>query len=133
MNGQGNPYKIHKNPVKRLIAAAGYSWKGLCAVMRTEPAFRLEVFIACLLIPLALVLDITKAQHIILVFSVVFVLILELINTAIERVIDRISFERHELSKEAKDIGSAIVMLGIVSALFTWVAVLFLWQSVSPA
>jgi diacylglycerol kinase (ATP) len=117
-----------KHGVTRLLYALGYSWNGLCAALRTEEAFRLEVLLACLLIPLALILDLTMVQHVLLVFAVFLVLIVELLNTGIERVVDRISFERNELSKEAKDLGSAAVLLSLLFAGFTWISVLFLWK-----
>ncbi|HEY8964081.1 MAG TPA: diacylglycerol kinase [Alphaproteobacteria bacterium] len=117
-----------KRGIARLKAALGNSWAGLCTTLRTEIAFRQEMLLACFFIPCALIMDVTLMQHIMLVFSIVLVLIVELLNTAIERVVDRISFDRHELSKEAKDIGSAAVLIALIFAAFTWIAILFLWK-----
>ncbi len=85
-----------------------------------ETAFRQEVFLSCFLIPFSLWLGESAVERALLIGSVVFVLMMEIINTAIERAIDRISFERHELSKEAKDMGSAAVLLSLIFAAIVW-------------
>jgi len=79
---------------------------------------------AAILIPLGLYLGETAVERLLLCVSVMFVLLVELLNTAIERAIDRISFEKHELSKEAKDMGSAAVLLSILIAIFSWIVIL---------
>lgn len=117
-----------KKGLTRIFSAYFNSWHGLCATFRTEAAFRQEIFLACLFIPVSLMLDVTMMQHVMLIFSIVLVLIVELLNTAIERVVDRISLERHDLSKEAKDMGSAAVLLSLIFAVFVWIGVLFFWQ-----
>jgi diacylglycerol kinase (ATP) len=105
--------------MKRLIKAFGYSMNGLCSCMK-EAAFRQEVFLSVFLIPFSFWLGETAVERALLIGSIVFVLMMEVINTAIERAIDRISFDRHELSKEAKDMGSAAVLLSLIFAGTVW-------------
>ena len=110
--------------IKRIINAFFFSMHGFAACFRTEEAFRQEVYLAIIMIPLGLWLGGTGLEKIALVGSVMLVLIVEILNTAVERAIDRISFEKHELSKEAKDMGSAAVFLSLVLCGFTWAVVL---------
>lgn len=110
--------------VKRIINAFFFSMHGFAACFRTEEAFRQEVYLAIIMIPLGLWLGGTGLEKVALVGSVMLVLIVEILNTAVERAIDRISFEKHELSKEAKDMGSAAVFLSLVLCGFTWAVVL---------
>lgn len=110
--------------IKRIINAVFYSLQGLRDCFYKEAAFRQETFFALVLIPLGLWIGDTWPQRFFLAGSVFFVLIIELLNAAIERAIDRISFERHELSKEAKDMGSAAVFLAIIQAVIVWVVIL---------
>ena len=105
---------------KRLVSALGYSYFGLRACFVSEEAFRQEVFLALLLIPISFWIGETSAEKLLLCSSVLLVLIIELLNTAVERAIDRISFEKHELSKEAKDMGSAAVLLSLLLAGIVW-------------
>jgi diacylglycerol kinase (ATP) len=118
-----SPDKKHKG-LRRLWNAVFHSINGFRACFRTEEAFRQELVLAAVLIPLGLYLGGSGVERLLLCLSVMFVLLVELLNTSIERAIDRISFERHELSKESKDMGSAAVMLSILIALFTWVVIL---------
>lgn len=106
--------------LRRLISACRYSAAGLRVCFRAEEAFRQEVLAAVFFIPLGLWLGETGCEKILLVAVIVLLMIAELMNSAIERVVDRISLERHELSKEAKDIGSAAVLLALLLAIFTW-------------
>ncbi len=110
--------------LKRIVNAFFYSVHGLRACMKTEEAFRQEVIVAAILIPLGLWLGISPAEKALLAGSILLILIVEILNSAIERAIDRISFERHELSKEAKDMGSAAVMLSILLAALCWAVIL---------
>ncbi|MEX6230093.1 diacylglycerol kinase [Providencia hangzhouensis] len=110
----------------RVIKAAGYSLKGLKAAWVNEAAFRQESVAAIIAIFIAFYLDISYIDRILLVSSVVLVAIVELLNSAIEAVVDRIGSEYHELSGRAKDIGSAAVFVSIALALFIWALVL--WQ-----
>lgn len=110
----------------RIIKAAGYSYKGLSAAWQHEAAFRQELVVTLLAIILAVWLDVGAIARILLIGSVALVMIVEILNSAIEAVVDRIGSEHHELSGRAKDMGSAAVSLAIVLALFVWGAVL--WQ-----
>ncbi|WOB91385.1 diacylglycerol kinase [Providencia sp. PROV175] len=114
----------------RVIKAAGYSLKGLKAAWVNEAAFRQESVAAIIAIFIAFYLDISYIDRILLVSSVVLVAIVELLNSAIEAVVDRIGSEYHELSGRAKDIGSAAVFVSIGLALFIWVLVL--WKRYFP-
>jgi diacylglycerol kinase (ATP) len=108
----------------RLVKATGYSCEGLLAAFKSEPAFALEVVLCLFLIPTALVLDLRPFIKTLLISSLLLVLIVELINSAIEAAIDRISLDKHPLSKKAKDIGSAAVFLSIINAIALWTAAL---------
>ena len=112
----------------RLWRATGYSLQGLRAAYRSEAAFRQELALAALLIPAALVLaafsPVTWTQCALLVAGVLLVLLVELLNSAIESVVDRISDERHALSERAKDAGSAAVLVALVLCAAVWALVL---------
>jgi diacylglycerol kinase (ATP) len=110
--------------LRRLWHAFRYSLEGLAAALRGQEAFRLEIVVAGLLIPLALLADVGAAGRALLVGSVLAVLVVELINSALEAVVDRISLERHELSKQAKDLGSAAVLVSMAGALAVWLLLL---------
>ena len=110
--------------ITRLIKAFGYSMQGLKWGMM-QPAFRVEVIGLAILLPCAFVFAQSAMQFVLLVGSLLLVLIVELLNSAIETAIDRISLERHELSGRAKDMGSAAVLLALVNAAIIWVAVLW--------
>jgi len=116
--------QIKQRDLKRIWLASKYSWMGLRAAYREEPAFRYEVHAAMVLIPLAVWLADTFVAGVAMIGAVLFVLLIELINSAIEAAIDRIGPERHELSARAKDLGSAAVAVAIVIAILVWVAVL---------
>ena len=118
-----NPHKGNKG-ITRAFRAAVNSWNGLVFAVREESAFRQELTLASLLIPLSFVLPVSPAEHIILFGSVILVLIVELLNSSVEAAIDRISFEKHDLSQRAKDFGSAAVMLALILCLFSWVCIL---------
>jgi diacylglycerol kinase (ATP) len=108
----------------RLWLATLNSLRGLRHCYYSEAAFRQEVWAACVLIPLALWLGRTGVERVLLVGSVLFVMIVELLNTGIEVVVDRISHERHHLSGFAKDLGSSAVLLALLLAVITWVLAL---------
>jgi len=118
-----SPYK-GKTGVKRLINAFGYSLSGLRSAFRHEDAFRQEVLLAAVFIPAALMLPVAAAGRALLLASVFLVLIVELLNSAVEAVVDRISLENHELAKRAKDIGSAAVMLSLLNMTVVWIVIL---------
>jgi len=113
-----------KRGFARLRAAAVYSVEGLRACFASEEAFRLEIMLAVVLTPLAFWLGDSPAERGLLLVAIVLVLLVELLNSAIEAVVDRIGLEYHALSKKAKDIGSAAVFISLVSFVVLWVAVL---------
>ena len=112
----------------RLWPAARYAFQGLVATYRHEAAFRQELLLAAALIPVALALalcsPLTWTQCALLIVSVLLVLLVELLNSAIESLVDRISDERHALSKRAKDTGSAAVLMTLVICALVWALVL---------
>lgn len=109
--------------LKRIISATRYSAEGLLAALRSEAAFRLELYLAAVLIPLAFYVQVSSAERALLIASVFLILIVELINSGIEAIVDRISLEKHPLSKKAKDVGSAAVFMSLVCAFIVWVIV----------
>lgn len=109
----------------RIIKAVGYSYKGLIAAWRNEAAFRQELVVGTVAIILAVWLDVGTIARILLIGSLVLVVIIEIINSAIEAVVDRVGTEYHELSGRAKDMASAAVFLAVMLALFVWVSVLW--------
>lgn len=111
--------------IKRIINAAGYSWKGICSAYKHEAAFRQELWLAIVLVPAGIYLGGTLIDKAMLVSSVLFVLVVELLNSAVESVVDRISDEHHELAGRAKDMGSAAVFFALVITAIVWTAVLF--------
>lgn len=111
--------------ITRIIKAAGYSWKGVRAAWINEAAFRQEAVAVILAIIIACFLDVDVITRVLLIGSVVLVMIVEILNSAIEAVVDRIGSEFHELSGRAKDMGSAAVLMAILVALFTWVSLLW--------
>jgi diacylglycerol kinase (ATP) len=118
-----SPFK-GKTGLTRIWAAMFYSTAGLKAAYRHEDAFRQEAWLALILIPTALFLPASGIGHALMISSVLLVLIVELINSAIEAAIDRISLEKHSLSKRAKDIGSAAVLLALINVIATWALIL---------
>jgi diacylglycerol kinase (ATP) len=119
-----SPFK-GKTGITRLINALRYSLDGFAAAYRHEDAFRQETLLAVVLIPLALFLPATAIGKALMIGSVILVLIVELLNSAVEAVVDRVSLERHHLAKRAKDIGSAAVLLALINVVATWSLVLF--------
>ena len=116
-----NPWKRTRG-VRRVLRAAGYSLQGLAAAFRHESAFRQEVLLALVLIPLALLGERPTLHRVAMIASVVLVLIVELINSAVEAVVDRVSTEANPLSKRAKDYGSAAVFLALALVAVTYAA-----------
>ena len=108
-----NPHK-GRTGLDRIIRATGYSLSGLKKAYQGESAFRQETWLAIVLIPLALWLGQDWTQRAVLISSVALVLIVELLNSGIEAVVDRVSFEHHELSGRAKDIASAAVFVSLM-------------------
>jgi diacylglycerol kinase (ATP) len=120
-----NPHK-GRTGLDRVIRATGYSIEGLAMAYRGESAFRQEFWLAVVMLPLALWVGRGWVETALLMASVLLVLIVELLNSAIEAAIDRVSFEIHDLSKRAKDLASAAVLLSLVLCGGVWLAAL--WQ-----
>jgi len=112
--------------INRLLKASFYSYKGFLSAFKHEAAFRQEVFFAVFFIPLAFWLDVTKLERISMISVVILVLIVELLNSGIESVVDRIGYEKHELAGRAKDMGSAAVFMSLLLWAYVWGSVLFL-------
>ena len=126
-----NPRK-RKTGLKRIWNALFYSLDGFAAAFKHEDAFRLEVLLALVLVPLVFSMHIGGVAKALLVGSVLLVLIVELLNSAIEAITDRVSLENHVLAKRAKDFGSAAVMLSVINALAVWALVLLGAGSLLP-
>ena len=114
-----------KTGLRRVWNALFYSMDGLTAAFRYEHAFRQEVLLAAILVPMAFWLDVSALGRALMIACVLLVLIVELLNSAVEAVVDRISLENHPLAKRAKDIGSAAVMLSLVNVVVVWLLVLW--------
>ena len=119
-----SPFK-GKTGLIRLWNAFGYSRAGFAAAFRNEDAFRQEVLLAAILIPLAFFVPTSGIGRALLIGSVLLLLIVELLNSAIEATVDRISIEHHMLAKRAKDIGSAAVLLALINLAAIWALVIF--------
>ncbi|WP_040261096.1 diacylglycerol kinase [Pseudomonas massiliensis] len=118
-----SPFKGQRG-LKRIFNAAGYSLDGLRAAFTGEAAFRQLVLLNVLLIPLSFFLHVSRVEHAVLVMACLLALIVELINSAIEATVDRISLERHPLSKNAKDMGSAAQLIALSMIAVVWAIVL---------
>ena len=118
-----SPYK-GKTGLRRLMNAFGYSLAGFRAAYKHEDAFRQEVLLAAILIPLAIWLPASGIGKALMIGSVLLVIIIELLNSAIEATVDRISLDNHDLAKRAKDIGSSAVLVSLVNVVVVWGLVL---------
>lgn len=112
--------------IKRIFLAFGYSIKGIKSAFKYEAAFRQEVLLALILIPIAFIVEVSQVERILLISPVILVLMFEIINSAIEAVVDRIGSEFHELSGRAKDMGSAAVLIGLALTAYIWIEILFI-------
>ncbi len=117
--------KENRGPI-RAIRAAQYSWKGLKSAFHNEEAFRQELFLACIAIPLSFFLPASSNEKIALIAVTLLVLIVELLNSGIEAVVDRVGMEEHELAGRAKDMASAAVMLTLILWAVVWAGILLL-------
>jgi diacylglycerol kinase (ATP) len=123
------PYDINQNHHKgnrgftRAWHAAKNSWCGIVYAYQEESAFRQELFLLAVLSPIALFLPINPLEKCALIASLIMVLVVELLNSSVEAAIDRISFDHHDLSKRAKDFGSAAVMLALLIAALLWATI----------
>ena len=118
-----SPFK-GKTGLQRVWNAFHYSMAGLRAAITCEDAFRQEAILAVILIPTSFFLPVSGIGRAVMIASVLLVLIVELLNSAIEAVVDRVSLDRHHLSKRAKDIGSAAVLLALINVVSVWTCVL---------
>ncbi|WP_275655663.1 diacylglycerol kinase [Agaribacterium haliotis] len=119
------PKGLQKNKgFTRIYKAAYYSYRGLRLALCSESAFQQELVLALLLVPLAFWLDVTAVERVLLIGAIVLVLIVELLNTAVEAVVDRVGFEYHKLAGQAKDLGSAAVLVSLLFCVFVWLALL---------
>jgi len=121
---QESPFK-GKTGVERLWNALRYSLQGMASAFRHEDAFRQECLLAAVLIPAALLIPVGGTERAVMIASVLLVLIVELLNSAVEAAVDRISLENHRLAKRAKDIGSAAVFLSLINVAAVWLLILF--------
>jgi len=120
---QESPFK-GKTGIQRLWNALCYSLQGMASALRHEEAFRQECLLAVLLVPVAFFLPVGGTEKALMIGSVLLVLIVELLNSAIEAAVDRISLENHQLAKRAKDIGSAAVFLSLINVAVVWALIL---------
>ena len=114
-----------KRGLRRLINALGYSRDGIAAAWRNEAAFRQEILLAAIALPLAFYLGKTGVERALMIGSIVLILIVEILNSAVEAVVDKASPEKSELAKRAKDMGSAAVLLSLVNAAAVWACLLW--------
>ena len=117
-----NPYKGNRG-ITRAWHALKNSLNGFRVAIREESAFRQELTLTAILVPCGVFVPVDAVSHVLLLGSVLLVLIVELLNSSVEAAIDRISLERHELSKRAKDLGSAAVMVALFVCVMTWVLI----------
>ncbi|WP_298939489.1 diacylglycerol kinase [uncultured Psychromonas sp.] len=111
--------------LKRIFLAFGYSINGIKSAFKHEAAFRQEILLAVILIPTAFILEVSQIERILLISPVVLVIIFEIINSAIEAVVDRVGTEFHELAGRAKDMGSAAVLIALALTAYIWIEILF--------
>ena len=114
-----SPYK-GKTGLRRLMNAFGYSIAGTLAAFKHEDAFRQEVVLAVVLTPVALYFGDTAIHQALMISSLLFIIVIELLNSSIEATVDRISVKHHKLAKRAKDIGSAAVLFSLINAAVIW-------------
>lgn len=119
MSSTEHPLK-GKRGLQRIVNAAGYSARGLQAAWAHESAFRQEVVLACIMLPAAWWLGTNWVERALLMGTVLLVLAIELMNSAVEAAVDRVSFELHPLAGRAKDMGSAAVLLALLLCGGTW-------------
>jgi len=114
-----------KKGLRRLINALGYSRDGITAAWRNEAAFRQEILLAAVALPLTFYLSKTSVERALMIGSIILILIVEILNSAVEAVVDKASPEKSELAKRAKDMGSAAVLLSLINAAAVWACLLW--------
>lgn len=117
--------KSGKTGISRILNAFRYSYDGFISAFKSEEAFRQDILVCIILIPIAILLPISVLEKLFLFSSLFLIILAELINTAIEMIIDRISDEIHPLSKVAKDIGSCIVLISFLYLATVWGIILY--------
>lgn len=117
--------KPNRKGLARIVAATQYSLRGLQAAYRNEEAIRQELWAGIVIVPLAFLIADSGVELALLLGSAILIFLMELVNSAIESVVDRISLEHHPLSGQAKDIGSALVMVALIIFATVWLAILF--------
>lgn len=122
-----NQYSSYKGKtgIKRILNATQYSLAGFKAAFQHEAAFRQIILINVILIPITFFLDLSRAEQAIMIAVCLLAIIVELFNSAIEAVVDRVSLEKHQLSKNAKDMGSAAQFVALTIIFVTWMIILF--------
>lgn len=111
--------------LKRIIKAGQFSWQGIKATFKYEEAFRQEIFLVLVMVPLAIWLGESGLERALMIASVILVLIVEILNSAIEAVVDRFGMEHHELCGRAKDMGSAAVLFSLINVAVIWALIIF--------
>lgn len=122
---QHSPFK-GKSGIQRIINATGYSLAGFKAAFTHEAAFRQIILLNAILIPISFFLEVSNAERVIMIAVCLLAIIVELFNSAIEAVVDRVSLERHDLSKNAKDMGSAAQFVALAIIALSWSIILFM-------
>ena len=113
------------NLIRHIINAFRYTWAGLVSAWKNELAFRGEVVVAIVMVPLGFWLGRSAVEQALLIASILLILLTELLNSALEAVVDRIGPQRHELSKRAKDMGSAAAFISMVTAALVWILIAY--------
>ncbi len=117
--------KSNKTGIARILKAFTYSWQGLKGAFQSESAFRQDLIVFILGTLISFFLPVSNLERALMLFSLIFILLMELVNTAIEVTVDRISPKYHPLSGRAKDIGSALVLIAFINAIMVWLLILF--------
>ena len=120
---QSSPFK-GKTGIKRILNATSYSIAGFKAAFSNEEAFRQIVWINIILIPISFFVDVSRVEQALMIGVCLLAIIIELLNSAIEAVVDRISLDQHPLSKNAKDMGSAAQFVGLSIIVVVWLLIL---------
>ncbi|MDX1705893.1 diacylglycerol kinase [Pseudidiomarina sp.] len=119
--------KPKQQGLMRIVRAAANSARGMRAAWQSEAAVRQDVILVIVLLPLAMLAPVSPVERALMIFSLILLIIVELLNSAIEAAIDRIGAERHELSGKAKDIASAAVSFALINIAVTWLIILWPW------
>ncbi len=116
---------MRRQPKYNFFKNSSYALKGLADIIKNETSFKIELALLLPIIVIIYLLDIGSIEKVLLFISYFFILIAEAVNSAIERVVDLVTLEHHEMAGRAKDVGSAIVFLSIIQAIFVWLYIIF--------